>query len=181
MDETEASLIRRCQAGEKDAFGPLVRKYAGAASGAAYMILGCYDEAMDASQEAFVRAWRAIHRFDAERPFFPWLRTILRNVCLGRLRSNARRPTQDLPDGCASAATDTDPVLLADCSERADRVWRAVMSLPLAHREVILMNHFQNMSYSEIADALGVPVGTVMSRLYYARRALRDKLPGEES
>ena len=180
MDESEAILIRRCQQGEKDAFAPIVRKYAGAASGAAYMILGCYDEALDASQEAFVRAWRHIKRFDLALPFYPWYATILRNVCLGRLKARARRKTVALTDGHADPHRDSNPVLLAERSEQRDRTWRAIMKLPLHHREVILMSHFEGMSYQQIADALRIPIGTVMSRLYNARRALREKLAGED-
>jgi RNA polymerase sigma-70 factor (ECF subfamily) len=179
--QTESDLIRRCQTGEKDAFGPIVKRYAGQATGAAYMLLGCSDEAMDASQEAFVRAWRHIGRFDPAAPFYPWYRTILRNICLGRLRQRARRKTVALTDGHADGSADADPTLLARRTERSDLLWRAIMRLPLAHREIILMNHFQGMAYKEMAAALDIPIGTVMSRLHHARQALREKLDGEDA
>jgi len=181
MDETEAALIRRCQAGDKEAFEPIVRRYAGAACGAAYVRLGCHDEALDASQEAFVRAWRHIKRFDTHAPFFPWYAAILRNVCIGRLRHRARRRTVSLPDDHRDPSSDGDPVLLAERSERRDRIWRALLRLTPDHREIILMAHFQGMAYREMADALGIPIGTVMSRLHNARQALRERLSEGES
>jgi RNA polymerase sigma-70 factor (ECF subfamily) len=179
MDDAEAAAIRRCQAGDKEAFGHLVRRYAGAASGSAGLLLGCPDEALDASQEAFVRAWRNIRRFDAGLPFYPWYARILRNVCLSRLRRRARRRTVELDDGWAAAPAASDPVLEAERNERRDRIVRAVQRLPFHHRDVILMNHFQGLAYKVIAEVLNIPIGTVMSRLHNARKALRDQLAGE--
>ena len=180
MNEAETTLLERCRAGEKDAFGSIVRKYAGQASGAAYIFLGCYDEALDASQEAFVRAWRHIGRFNPDSPFYPWYAAILRNVCLSRLRSRARHKTVALIEGHADPSHNGDPVLLAQRNERSDQLWRAIMKLPLPFREIILMNHFQGMAYKDVAEALRIPIGTVMSRLHSARMALREKLAGEE-
>ncbi|HET6441179.1 MAG TPA: sigma-70 family RNA polymerase sigma factor [Phycisphaerae bacterium] len=180
MDETEAALIERCQGGDQDAFGGIVRKYAGAASGAAYLMLGCREEALDASQEAFVRAWRHIRRFQPGTRFYPWYARILRNVCISRLRSRSRRRTVALAAD-PPARSDADPEILVERSERERRVWQAIFALPLAHREIISLAHFQGLSYKEMAEALGIPIGTVMSRLHAARRALRTKLAGEES
>lgn len=180
-EASEEELLRRCRAGDKGAFGPIVRRYAGRAIGVATLMLGNREDALDASQEAFVRAWRAIGRFDPSRPFYPWYAAILRNVCVNRLRRRGRRPTAPLFDGQARAERDSSsPVLLAERNERRDRIWRAVQSLETYHREAIVHYHFEGMSYKQIAAALGVPVGTVMSRLHYARRALREKLQGEE-
>jgi len=181
MTQNEAVLLKRCQAGDKDAFGPIVKKYAGRASGTACLLLGCPDEAGDASQEAFVRAWRNIKRFDTRSPFYPWYSAILRNVCKSRLRRRARRRTVALTDGHRDPSRDSDPVLLAERSERNDRLWHAVMRLSDRFREIILMKHFHDMSYKEIAAALDIPIGTVMSRLHSARQALRETLAGEGS
>ncbi|HUX16621.1 MAG TPA: sigma-70 family RNA polymerase sigma factor, partial [Phycisphaerae bacterium] len=79
------------------------------------------------------------------------------------------------------ARPDADPEILVERSERERRVWQAILTLPLAHREIISLAHFQGLSYKEMAEALGIPIGTVMSRLHAARRALRTKLAGEES
>lgn len=179
MEHTEAAIIQRCQAGEKDAFGHLVKRYAGAAVGTAHLLLGCRDEALDASQEAFVRAWRHIKRFDLRRPFYPWYARILRNVCLSRLRRRARRRTVTLTDGHVQRNPDSDPVGVAQRNERVEDLRRALMALPVHHRDILVMNHFHEMSYKDMAETLGVPIGTVMSRLHNARKALREELAGE--
>jgi len=180
VEEPEASLIARCQAGDREAFGVVVKRYAGAATGAAALLLGSHEEALDASQEAFVRAWRHIRRFDRNAPFYPWFAAILRNVCISRLRRDARRRTVELTDGHADDLDGTDPVLLAERNERRDRVWRAIQAISDQHREVLVMSHFQGLSYRQMAEALGIPIGTVMSRLHGARQALRKELTDAE-
>ena len=177
MEDPDAELIARSQAGDRDAFGKIVRRYAGAARAAAVMLLGSHDDALDASQDAFVLAWRHIHRFDPDARFYPWYSTILRNVCISRLRRR-RHQTEELSESHGS--DDSEPDLLAESNERRERVWRAVLKLSQPHREIIVMSHFQDLSYRQIAESLGVPIGTVMSRLHNARQALRRELEGEE-
>lgn len=178
VDASEQALIRQCQAGDKDAFGRLVKQCAGRAIGAAYMLLGNRDDAMEASQDAFVKAWRNIDRFDGRSKFQTWYSAILRNVCISRLRRK-RHPTVELAIEPPGAGEADDPSVLAERNERTDRIWQAIRQLPLKHREIIVMNHFQHMPYKQIAAALEVPIGTVMSRLHNARKALRDLLPTE--
>ena len=176
MDESEAALIRQCQAGDRDAFGQLVKSCAGRAIGAAYLLLGNHEDALDASQDAFVRAWRNIKRFDGRSRFYTWYSTVLRNVCISRLRRRKRR-TVEMAAEPAGPTEQSDPSLLAERNERTEKLWQAILRLGLKHREIIVMNHFQHLSYKEIAAALEVPIGTVMSRLHNARKALRDLLP----
>jgi RNA polymerase sigma-70 factor (ECF subfamily) len=178
MDTSENALIRQCQAGDKEAFGQLVKLCAGRAIGAAYLLLGNRDDAMEASQDAFVRAWRNIKRFDGRSRFYTWYSAVLRNVCISRLRRK-RHPTVELAVEPAGKAEQTDPSILAERNERTERIWQAICRLPLKHREIIVMSHFQHMPYKAIAEALGIPIGTVMSRLHNARKALRDLLPKE--
>ena len=178
MDSSEDALIRQCQAGDKEAFGRLVKLCAGRAIGAAYVLLGNRDDAMEASQDAFVRAWRNIKRFDGRSKFYTWYSKVLRNVCISRLRRK-RHPTVQMAVEPAGKAEHTDPSILAERNERTDRIWKAICQLPLKHREIIVMNHFQHMPYKQMAEALGIPIGTVMSRLHNARKALRDLLPKE--
>ena len=174
MNEDEAALLRRCKEGDKAAYGTIVKRYAGQAVGAAYLLLGNYEDAREASQDAFVRAWRNIGSFDTTRPFYPWYSTLLRNLCIDRLRRRKEmRGLQSVPEPDSSA---NNPVLEAERKELCQNVRQAVLGLPVKHREVILMNHFQDMSYEQMAESLNVPIGTVMSRLYYARCALREKL-----
>ena len=177
MEEPDADLIERCQAGDRDAFAGIVKRYAGAARAAAVMLLGSHEDAQDASQEAFVLAWRHLRRFDNAARFYPWYSAILRNVCISRLRRR-RHQTEELSESHGS--DDSEPVLLAESNERRERVWRAVLKLSQPHREIIVLSHFQDMTYKQIAESLSVPIGTVMSRLYNARQALRTELAGEE-
>jgi RNA polymerase sigma-70 factor, ECF subfamily len=156
----------------------LVRLYAGRAIGAACALLGDREEALDASQDAFVRAWRNIGRFDGRSKFYTWYSTVLRNVCISRLRRR-HPPAAELTVEPAGPVEQTDPSVLAERNERTQRLWRAILRLPLKHREIIVMSHFQHMAYKDIADSLAVPIGTVMSRLHNARKALRDLLAGE--
>ncbi|HET6429228.1 MAG TPA: sigma-70 family RNA polymerase sigma factor [Phycisphaerae bacterium] len=179
MDDAERTLIGQCRAGDKAAFGQLVRAHAGRAIGLAYGLLGNRSDALDASQDAFVRAWRAMGRFDGRSAFYTWYAAILRNVCVSQLRKRLRRGPDEPIESLPLPSGEPDPSLLAERSERIDRIWRAVMSLPTAHREVIVMKHFQEMSYRQMAESLSVPVGTVTSRLHAARRALRELLAGE--
>ena len=175
MDPSEQALIRQCQAGDKDAFGRLVKRFAGRAVGAAYVLLGNREDALDASQDAFVRAWRNIGRFDGRSKFYTWYSTVLRNVCISRLRRK-RHPTTGLEIEPPGPSEQTDPSLLAERNERTERLWKVILELPLNHREILVMSHFQHMAYKEIAAALEVPIGTVMSRLHNARKALRERL-----
>ena len=172
-------MVGRCRTGDKDAFGQLVRAHAGRAIGLAYGLLGNRSDAMDASQEAFVRAWRAIGRFDGRSAFYTWYSTILRNICISQLRKRLRRGSTESVESLPLPAGDPDPSLLVERSERTERIWRAVTALPTKYREVIVMKHFQEMSYRDMAELLGVPVGTVTSRLHAARQALKESLAGE--
>jgi RNA polymerase sigma-70 factor (ECF subfamily) len=142
---------------------------------AAFRWLGNPDESRDACQEAAARAWSARDRYDPAKPFYPWFYRILKNHCLDRLKIRQRivcspDPAETTPAAQASVEA---PVLQ---SERAQAVARAIAGLPDELREIIELRHFQDASYEEIAAILNCPVGTVMSRLYRARKALRAKL-----
>jgi RNA polymerase sigma-70 factor (ECF subfamily) len=177
MDESDDALIRRCRRGDTEAFGTLVKRYAGRATGLALVLVGNYPDALDVSQEAFVRAWRHIGKFRGDASFFAWYASILRKVSLTWLRR--RRKGVALVEAAAVPASGADPAVLAEQNEQAQRLWHAVLELPTKHREIIVLSHFQRLSYKEIADVLEIPIGTVMSRLHAARVALRAKLSGE--
>ena len=178
-------LVSRCQAGEIQAFGILVEKYKQRAYYAALGLTGSPDEALDISQEAFVRAYRAIAKFQAGRGgFFTWYYQILRHLCFNFLRDRARRArpfaeveaSENTLQNIADA--NSDPAVIAERNELKDAVWRAINSLKDDEREIILLRDFQEMSYKEIAATLDCPLGTVMSRLFNARQKLREKLEG---
>ncbi len=144
---------------------------------AAYRLLGNPDESRDACQEAAARAWSARERYDSAQPFYPWFYRILKNHCLDRLKLRRRVVSSDrelsLPQPIEKAESGES---LALEGERARAVARAVAALSEDLREIIELRHFQDASYDEIAEILDCPIGTVMSRLYRARKALRNKL-----
>ena len=162
MDATEADWIEGCKAGRRRAFEPLVRRYGPRAYRFALGIVGNAEEAKDLSQEAFIRAYGAMERFHETRSFYPWFLTILRNVCLSYLRRRLSKVAlEDVPE------TPARPELRLAMET-------ALLSLKEADREILVMKAFQDMSYAEIAETLGIPIGTVMSRLYHTRRRLKE-------
>ncbi len=142
---------------------------------AAFSILKDRTEAEEACQEAAVRAWAARDRYDPSRPFYAWYHRILKNLCLDRLASRKRR-VADSETAVAMAASEAtqESSLLATEDER--RVHAAIEALPEDLREVIELRHFADASYAEMADILEIPIGTVMSRLYRARKTLKEAL-----
>ncbi len=179
MERSDDELVGQCRAGDAEAFGVLVRRYAGRATRVAMGLLGDHADALDVSQEAFVRAWRNIRTFRGDSSFFTWYSVILRKLAMTSLRRRCRNTDVDLMDASTLPDRGFDPAVLAERSEQAEHVWRAVFHLPTRHREVIVLSHFEHQSYKEIAEILEIPIGTVMSRLHAARKALRAKLAGE--
>jgi RNA polymerase sigma-70 factor (ECF subfamily) len=179
METSDDELIGQCQSGDADAFGVLVRRYAARATQVALGLVGDHADAMDISQEAFVRAWRHIRKFRGRSSFFTWYSSILRKVALTWLHRRWKNTDVDLMDASAVPAGGFDPAVLAERNEQAECLWNTVLHLPTRHREVIVLSHFENLSYKEIAEVLEIPIGTVMSRLHAARKALRKQLTGE--
>ncbi len=143
------------------------------------------EDAREASQEAFARAFRALDSYDVTRPFYPWYYRILRNLCIDRIHKRRRTPVPtehvDRVTASPTSLLGRTPEASAISLDRQLRVQRAVDRLSVDHREIIYMRHYQDLAYQEMADALGVAIGTVMSRLYRARQALREILLEEES
>lgn len=178
-------LVSRCQSGDIPAFEELVEKYKQRAYYTALGLTGSHDEALDISQEAFIRAYRTMAKFQAHRGgFFTWYYQILRNLCFNFLRDRAKRARafsemEVSPNALQNIADDSiDPAVIAERNELKDAVWRAINLLKADDREIILLRDFQEMSYKEIAATLDCPLGTVMSRLFNARKQLRAQLEG---
>jgi RNA polymerase sigma-70 factor, ECF subfamily len=168
MDDQEA--IRRCKAGDSEAFGHLVARYQREAIGHARAILVDGEDARDAAQDAFIAAFRSLDRFDEGRRFYPWLYTILRNRCFKVIADRkVRRPASvgDLEVLAPSPGLAPEELLELE---------RALSELRPEDREILTLRHLDGSSYSEIAEFLGIPLGTVMSRLFNARRKLRERL-----
>jgi RNA polymerase sigma-70 factor (ECF subfamily) len=164
----DQTAIEKCRAGDKDAFGYLVKSYQAEAIGHAIAILGNREDAMDAVQEAFIDCFRTLDRIDLNRPFYPWFYVILRNRCykLGR-RKREVSSTNEMEILAPTEGIQPEETMLLE---------RAMLELPTEDRELITLRHLDGLSYQELAERLQVPQGTIMSRLYHARKRLRDKL-----
>jgi RNA polymerase sigma factor (sigma-70 family) len=172
----DTELVGRARLGEVAAYEELVRRYQGIAHRVAYLVTGDPAEAEDAAQQAFVKAYRALDRFDVERAFRPWLLRIVANEARNLRRSAGRRASLEL-----AAAREADPVapspeLDAVARERREGLLRAVNGLEEEHRRVIALRYFLELSEGEMAEILGVPRGTVKSRLARAMARLRQRV-----
>jgi RNA polymerase sigma-70 factor, ECF subfamily len=171
QDADDQALVRRCLDGGTAAFEGLVERYQRVLFTVALRTLGNYDEASDATQNAFVKAYGKLATFDPTRRFFSWIYRILVNECLNVLRD--RRPHEPITPEMAMVASPAD---LLETVERRRRVQAAILALPTESREVIVLRHFTELSYEEIGDALRVPARTVKSRLHTARQRLAQML-----
>jgi RNA polymerase sigma-70 factor (ECF subfamily) len=179
--ESDAALSRRARAGDSEAFGVLIDRYMRRAYVHALSIVGSREDALDLSQEAFVRAYRARHTLDPDRAFYAWLYQILRRLCFNFLRdtkTRARLRDAHAADWVVAAAPrpDCDPAREAERAEERRQVSTALQRLRRREREVLVLKEFQELTYREIADLLQIPIGTVMSRLYTARKRLAESL-----
>src|SRR5215470_4096949 len=165
MDDEIA--IGNCRNGEQEAFRHLVERYQKHAVSHATAILGNHDDAQDAAQEAFIDAFRALKNFDSSRPFYPWFYVLLRNRCY---KIAARKRETESMDETVIVASD------AARSEEIRALEHALLSLDMEDREILTLKYFDGLSYDELAERLQIPKGTVMSRLFYARRKLQAKL-----
>jgi RNA polymerase sigma-70 factor (ECF subfamily) len=180
METTWAAMART---GDRRAFGQLVERYMRRAYASALGLVGSPADALDLSQEAFVRAYRSMSRFRAGAAFYPWYYKILRNLCFNHLRDRARRARilREAAAGGERPGTTgfaPSPEALAQRSELCEAVWEAMGTLKKEHREILVLREFEGRTYKEIADAVGCPVGTVMSRLFAARKQLKAALDG---
>ena len=135
-------------------------------------------EAREVAQEALARAWAAQDRYDPARPFYPWLYTIVRNACRDAAARGQHRARPGLEVDRVSSTTPS-PLAALSSREAEQRLHAALQRLRDEHREILVMRHFEDLAYAEIAELLAVPVGTVMSRLYRARKALSKEMRGQ--
>ena len=177
--EVEREVVRMSKSGDPRSYEPLVRAYEGPGLRLAVGMLGSVDEARDALQDAFIKAWESLHRFDVTRPFGPWFFQILRNQCRDVIRSRQSRDRHEVRDErieVRPAGSSSDPARLQERSEASLVLWSALNELADEHREILVLKELQGFRYSEIAEILEIPEGTVASRLYHARDALREAL-----
>lgn len=185
MAAISTELMIRAKHGDKDAFDELVLKLRGRAFRVAQTWVGSREDAMELAQEAFLKTYRSRATFDDRESFLPWFHRILRNTCFSHLRRKgvvAKTSTtrleedDDAPVDWEIADTSQMPQAPAEASDRARIFWRALNALSARDREILALRHFDDLSYQAIADQLAIPIGTVMSRLFHARRRLKAAL-----
>ena len=173
LDEIE--LITRAKNGEQSAFSELVCIHADGVRNAVYRLYGDTRLAEDAAQETFIRAWLHFASYRPQTSLRNWLYRIAVNAATDMLRKEKRILLHAFED-LSLKDPQPGPEALFSQEERATLVQKAVLSLPDACRAVLVLREYEGLSYQEIADALEIPVGTVMSRLNYARKLLKEKL-----
>jgi RNA polymerase sigma-70 factor, ECF subfamily len=172
----ETFLLARARQGDLAAFEEVVRRHQRRVYGVALRIVRAHDVADDVAQEAFVRAWRSLDRFELGRPFGPWVCRIAANLAVNHVRSPRARE-EGLPEGHAETPSAEPGPLAAVLDAEAKRVLdEAVTGLSPEQRAVFVLRAVEEMSYEEIAGALGISPGTVMSRLFRARERLAKTL-----
>ena len=185
MEARASAWMTRAKHGDTGAFDELTQALRNRAFQLARAWVGSRDDALELSQEAFLKTYRARDTYREGEPFLPWFHRILRNTCYSFLRSSKRlkqvsvsaRNEEDEPDWqIEDEDTAPDADSLAD--ERAGAFWRAFHRLSAKDREILALRHFQELPYAQIARRLQIPEGTVMSRLFHARAHLRQALSG---
>lgn len=182
--ELDPDLLRRAQTGDETAFGAIMRAHHERTFRLAYAIVHHEADARDIAQEVWLTVWKQLGTFRGESRFTTWLHPIVTRKALDHLRKRRRWFDRFLPfgsDGDEAAAvpepaTTDDARSLHEGNETVARVRAAIASLPPKHRVVLALRELEGLSYEEIAAATGVPAGTVMSRLFHARKLLAAKL-----
>ncbi len=184
--ESEFELVSRARLGDGDAQTELAERHRQALFFLALQLMGNRDDAMDVAQEALLRFFNTLHRFDCRRPVRPWLFQIVRNrvVDLYRRRRVRRHDSLDATDHEGNPQhvlvdETVDPERDASRAQLRVRLLAALDELSQIQREILVLRDYQDLSYSEIAEALNIPLGTVMSRLHGARKRLRQTLQND--
>ena len=181
----DADVVQRAQAGDHAAFRVLVERYQGRAYRLALRVLRDEDQAQDVVQDAFLKVYGSLDRFEGRSSFYTWLYRIVMNACLDRKRRDRsdrevewdeETASGSLADPSGADPVQSGPEVEVERSELRGFVTRAIEALPDDARRAIQLREIDGLSYKEIAEALGIPKGTVMSRLYYARRRLQEAL-----
>jgi RNA polymerase sigma-70 factor (ECF subfamily) len=175
----DAALVAACQQGDEKAFGELVRRYQRAVHRLAWSLTRNASDADDLAQETFLRAWGAFGRFELGQPLYPWLARIVTNQAYSLFRHRRRRPEisiEPLVEAGEQWGVEDDPAVHAADSERDAQLRACFGELAPEHQAVLALRSVQDLSYEEIASALNIPIGTVMSRLSRARADLKRRL-----
>ena len=182
----DTELVSRCQRGESQAFNELVTRYRGKVYAMIYNMVHNESDAWDLAQDGFLKAWKSIAKFRGQSSFYTWLYRIMMNVTIDSLRKKHVEGGAEFddtiglkdiePGAVAMPRAETLPHKKIEHDEIRARINAAIEKLSPEHRAVILMREMDGLEYQEIADALGCSIGTVMSRLFYARKKLQTLL-----
>jgi RNA polymerase sigma-70 factor (ECF subfamily) len=170
----DLELIRRSQAGDTEAFGQLVTRYRTKIFTVVYGMVRNEHDARDLTQEVFLKAWRSIHRFEGRSSWYTWLYRLTTNVTIYSFRRKKCREEVELNDAIPSSLP--GPGVNCLRTEIRERVTAALAKLSPEHRAVIVLKELEGLQYHEIAEVLNLSIGTVMSRLFYARKKLQSLL-----
>jgi len=179
---TDEIIVERALTGDAEAFGEIVRRWERRIFALAYGMLGREEDARDATQETFLAAFRNLRGFRGEAKVSSWLHRIAVNQCITRQRRARVRSESALDDEQEKDASNfaaplrSSPALLTEDAQATSAVRRAVNSLPLELRQIVVMKEFEELTFREISDALDLPLSTVKSRLYTALKQLEMKL-----
>ena len=187
VDVSELDLVKQCQAGQTEAFDQLVNRYRNRVFAMIYNMVHNEQDAWDLAQESFVKAWKSIKRFRGQSSFYTWLYRIVMNVTIDHVRKKQIKGAgtefndevklgEIEPAARTAPKSEPLPYRQMERSEIRARIDAAIAQLTPEHRAVILMKETEDMQYHEIAEALGCSIGTVMSRLFYARKRLQNLL-----
>ena len=178
----DEAIVERALAGDAEAFGEIVRRWERRIFALSYGMLGREDEARDATQETFLAAFRNLRGFRGEAKVSSWLHRIAVNQCITRQRrakvrsESALEEEQEKHVAGFAAPIGYSPVHVTECREETEAVRRAINSLPLELRQVVVMKEFEELTFREISEALDIPLSTVKSRLYTALKQLHMRL-----
>jgi len=183
---SDESLVRLAQQGRMEAFEQLVGRHRDKIYARAFSMLRNEDEAVDLSQEAWVKAWQRLNQFQGDSSFVTWITRIVINLCLDQLRRQKRQRTESIEhlDEDMGGVERQMPVITPNPTERLERaelrqrIDRGLAQLSHEHRTVLILHEFDQMEYKEIAKTMGCSIGTVMSRLFYARRRMASLMAG---
>jgi len=186
--ESDEAVVARVVSGDDDRFALLVRRYQTRVHAHVAKMIGHREDALDLTQEIFLKVYQALHRFNPEFKFSTWLFRIAGNAAIDHLRKRRPRtvpleiPDPEGPGRMSSieySSQDLDPYGELRNTERGRAISRAITDLPLEFRELIALRHFAGLSYEEIAEVKEMPLGTVKNKLFRARAVLKDRLAGE--
>ena len=178
LQEAEGELIRACQEGDEDAFAVLVRRYHGRAYWAAYGLLGNEEEARDVTQDAFLRVFRALDRFDFNQNFYTWMYRIVVNLSIDRLRRNAKSKSvaiDEVGEVPSNRGPEDAPERRMEADETSREVRAVLDRLPEKYRTVMVLRELNGLSCKEIAGIVRSSHATVRWRLHMARKFFKDE------